>query len=317
MKFLADDRLYSDTEHCLQFLRKLSGAYDGATPRTRELYHMYWYGTFSLKQAFAVKSFLATQDLKSSELLLWLDGESGYAGYHENPLLKPYLPFLHVRRFDPTAEAPDTPLEGRPKLYHGSLAVRSDFFRFVVLYKYGGVYADMDTMFLRDMRILLRDGYFHDEFCYRWSAHLPYGNTAVLRLRERSETAIALLARCGEVNSCHPRNVLQFSENKDLNLLVLPCPFFDPLWPHSDRQDRYEAVPFHRFEDFFRRFGWWFRQNSTIRSYRDFFPGAFAYQWHNCWNAPEHRDSYFGLFNKEFDGILRDRLDIEIAEPWE
>jgi hypothetical protein len=34
-----------------------------------------------LKQAFTVKSFLATQDLERSELWLWLDSEHGYVGY--------------------------------------------------------------------------------------------------------------------------------------------------------------------------------------------------------------------------------------------
>jgi hypothetical protein len=56
MKFLADERLYSHTEECLQFLRGLRSACDGAGAGRRERYHLYWYGTFSLKQAFAVKS---------------------------------------------------------------------------------------------------------------------------------------------------------------------------------------------------------------------------------------------------------------------
>jgi hypothetical protein len=274
---------------------------------------MYWHGTFSVKQALGVKSFLATQDLENSELLLWLDGESGYAGHHENPLLKPYIPFVRVRRFDAEVEARDTPLEGKRKLYREvSLAGRSDFVRFVLLFKYGGIYADIDTMFLRDMQILLRNRQFQGEFCYRWSAHMSYANTAVLRLRPHSETANKLLERCGNIRSCLPRKLLQFGYNRDLDLLVLPCSFFDPLWPHSDGQDSYEEAPFHEFADFFRRFNWRFRPKVTIQSYRDFFPGAFAYHWHNFWDAPESKDSYFGLFNQEFDRVLRDRLGIEI-----
>ncbi len=95
---------------------------------------------------------------------------------------------------------------------------------------------------------------------------------------------------------------------------ALPVPF-DPLWPHFDKRDRYRAAPFHRFEGFFRRFGWRFRRRPSIRSYRDFFPGAFTYHWHNCWGASEHVNSYFGLFNQQFSGILRDRLQIGCAAP--
>ncbi len=42
--------------------------------------------------------------------------------------------------------------------------------------------------------------------------------------------------------------------------------------------------------------------------YRDFFPGAFAYHWHGYWDAPEHQDSYFGLFRREIDRALEERL---------
>jgi hypothetical protein len=312
MKFLPDERLYTSTDHCLRFLRDITDG-DGAL-KTPERYHFYWRGKFSLKQGFAVKSFLATQELKSAEPWLWLDGEDGYAENTDHPSLRPLLPFIRLKRFDLELESRDTPLEGRPELYAGLRpAARSDFFRVVVLYKYGGIYFDMDMMFLRDLRALLRNGLFQDEFCYQWSSHMPHGNSAVLRLRQRSETAAALLARCAAGGTCHPKHAFGFAENRDLDLLVLPCTFFDPLWPHYDRKDRYGAAPFNRFADFFRRFGFWFRRRPGIQSYRDFFPGAFTYHWHNCWDAKEHPSSYFGFFNQEFDHILRDKLGVSPA----
>jgi len=94
----------------------------------------------------------------------------------------------------------------------------------------------------------------------------------------------------------------------DQDLLVLPCVCFDPLWPHHDRRDRYYAAPFDRFEDFFRRFEPEFLHNGSIRSYGNFFPGAFTYHGHNFWDAWEDPNSYLGLFNQEFDTILKDRL---------
>jgi hypothetical protein len=175
------------------------------------------------------------------------------------------------------------------------------------------MYVDMDMMFLRDLRDLLHNRLFQDEFCYQWSSHMPYGNSAVLRLRQESAAAAALLARCAARGSCHPKHALAFDESADLDLLVLPCPFFDPLWPHYDRRDRCDAAPFTRFQDFFREFGWLFRSRRDIQSYRDFFPGVFAYHWHNCWEAKEHPSSYFGFFNQEFDHILRDKLGVSPA----
>jgi hypothetical protein len=281
-----------------------------------ERFHLYWSGAFGAKPAFCVKSFLATQDLARSELWLWLDGESGYDGHADNPLLRPLLPFLQVRRFDPEVEARGTPLERRLDLWKNTSPTRrSNFVRHVVLYQYGGTYADMDTMFLRDMGPLFRDPRLPDEFCYRWSVSTPYGNSAILRLRQHGELAAALMSKCDEYNSCRPHHVLRFAENQDLDLTVLPCAFFDPLWPRHDREDKYASAPFHRFEDFFRRFGWRHRRKSSIRSYRDFFPGAFTYHWHNCWDADEHSDSYFGLFNREFDEILERALDVPGGAP--
>jgi hypothetical protein len=313
MEFLQNERLYSHTEECLQFLREMESISDRSAPKQPERYHTYWYGPFSLKQAFSIKSFLATQDLKKSELWLWLDAENGYAGYMDNPFLRPFLSFLQVKRFDPEVEARGTPLEQRPDLYRGANPTqRSNFFRFTVLYKYGGIYTDMDVMFLRDFSASYHNGSFHNEFCYRWSSHISYANSAVLRLKQQSETARALLVRCCEVGSCRPKHVLRFEDNVNLDITVLPCPYFDPLWPHHDRQDNYKTAPYRRFGDFFRKFSWRFGRNPAIRSYRDFFPGAFAYHWHNFWDAGEHEDSYFGLFNREFDLILGEKLGIDL-----
>ena len=318
MRFLPDDPLYQRTDECLRFLRELDRDSAGPGPGGSERFHIYWRGDFSRKQAFAIKSFLATQDLDRCELWLWLDADDGYHGHDRNPVLRPLLPFVQVRRFDPREQACDTPLERSPDVYDRWPArARADFLRCAVPYRYGGVYADADMMFLRDMRVLLDGTGLGGEFSYQWSDR-PWACSAILRLHEGSDVARGLLERCADRGSCHPKSIFAFDEADDLPLLVLPCPVFDPLWIHADHRRRaggreYDAAPFNRFWEFFRPFGWRFRPKPGIRSYRDFFPGAFTYHWHNCWNAPEHEDSYFGLFEQEFDAILRDRLGVDVA----
>ena len=108
MRFLPDERLYRDARYCLRFLRELSASNRGDAA-ARERCHMYWYGPFSTKQAFAVKSLLATQDLKRCELWLWLDTEDGYAGHEQNAILRPLAPYLRVRPIDPRVESRGTP----------------------------------------------------------------------------------------------------------------------------------------------------------------------------------------------------------------
>lgn len=53
----------------------------------KTIFHAYWHGTFGLKQAFSIKSFLCTQNLESTELWLWLDEANGYSQVESNPYL--------------------------------------------------------------------------------------------------------------------------------------------------------------------------------------------------------------------------------------
>jgi hypothetical protein len=303
---LDDERLYWDADYCLRFLRELEtpGQDDGSVSPQ---YHLYWYGPFSTKQAFAVKSLLATQRTPP-EITLWLDAENGYAGHEQNTILGSLASELTVRAFDPSLECRGTPLEDRPELYEDCSPVkRSDLFRLVTLYNHGGVYLDLDVMLLRDLGELFQQPFMTEEFCYRWSAHLPYANTAVLALSRGSESAREILLRCVETGTCHPPEILAFEGADRIDLTVLPCPFFDPLWPHADGKGRLERAPFDGFDGFFRKFGWRFRPGPDANTFRDFFPGAFAFHWHNLWDAPEHERSYFGGFDRELDAVLLSR----------
>ena len=86
MRFLPDERLYWDADHCLRFLRELETPDEDDAP-SGETYHLYWSGPFTHKQAFAVKSLLATQR-RRGEVRLWLDPENGYPGHERNEALQ-------------------------------------------------------------------------------------------------------------------------------------------------------------------------------------------------------------------------------------
>ena len=88
MRFLPDERLYWDAGHCLRFLRELETPDHGGVAGER--FHAYWQGPFTAKQAFSVKSILATQT--DAEVWLWLDADDGYAAHESNPLLRSLPP---------------------------------------------------------------------------------------------------------------------------------------------------------------------------------------------------------------------------------
>jgi hypothetical protein len=306
MRFLPDERLYWDADYCLRFLQDLETPDEDSAPEG-EPYHMYWQGPFTTKQAFSVKSLLATQK-RRGEVFLWLDPEDGYPGHQQNELLRSLAPDVSVRPFHAAQECRGTPLEGRTELMeHASPLERANLLRLVTLYRYGGVYLDLDTMFLRDLSDLFHQPFMTDDFTYRWSADLPYGNNAVIRFCRGSENALKLLERGAREGSCNPRVVLRFEGGEDIDLTVLPCAFFDPLWPHLDGKSQLERPPFDDFAGFFRKFSWRFRPGPDAGSYRDFFPGAFAYHWHNNWDAREHERSYFGRFAQEIEAELANR----------
>jgi hypothetical protein len=66
----------------------------------------------------------------------------------------------------------------------------SDVVRLLVLYRYGGVYVDLDTLFIRDLSPLLHVA----PFAYSWGCEDDLVNTAVFALGARSPAATALLS---------------------------------------------------------------------------------------------------------------------------
>lgn len=298
-KHLPNERLYQDNEYAIKAIQEgadLCG-YTAAGNHENVLYHCYWYGQVGRKQIFSIKSFLCTQNLERCKLILWLDADNGFEGYENNELLKPLLPFITIKAFNPATEIMHTPWKRHIKLINhgGDLAKRSDSFRFIILYNYGGLYFDLDVMFLKDF-----DGLLNQEFCYAWEKQ-PYANSAILNLNAKSKLAANILKKCIDKGTVLPWVILNYADPSLTNMYVLPCAFFDPLWQGVGAME----TPVKIFEDFFKEFDNDLAASNTIRSYQEFFPGCYAYHWHNLWKTPEHDNSYFGIFDDEFSRLLK------------
>lgn len=149
-------------------------------------------------------------------------------------------------------------------------------------------------MFLKDFTPLLKG----HEFVYAWE-YQSYANSAILYLRKNSYITNYLAKKLQKRKAAMPWVLFNYKDKKLENLRNYPCAFFDPLWGGYC-----EGMPFREFSDFFKEFDKDYVKDPNINSYRDFFPGAFAYHWHNKWDAKEVENSYFGLFNHEFDNIF-------------
>jgi len=286
-------------------------------PLERETFaHTYWHGSFGRKPALAVKSFLATQDMKQLRVIVWLDARTPNI---TNELRALQLHGVEVRLFDYSQEAAGTPLAGMRTdvAYAGHEdwpvdRTAADLVRYVVLYNHGGIWFDADVLFLRNLSPLLRY-----EFAYPWSKYPPHGrpenhtlNGAVMRFFKGSDALLDLARRVASERI--PFGLWGLSALRDNSrhpdLSVVDVEFLDPMWKHESyfpegtslllRDEPYPEST--RFDWFFdasanrRRAGLVVLESSQ----------AFTYHWHNHWDHAVHPGSAFSLYENLFDCAL-------------
>jgi hypothetical protein len=278
--------LYRDWRAALTFCR----AIPDAPPRAPTTFHLYWRQAragwfqkarpFGRKQALPVKSFFATQDLSCCTLTIWSDGDLS-----DNAWLQPFRDRLVFRTYRPDAEVAGTALEARPDLYgeHDRRVWRDgDLFRILVLHNYGGVYIDADLVLLRSLGPLL-----DREFVYQWEDFTDQYNGALMHVTRGSGFARELIAGIMELRPggfAWGRENLRRAIESGCDVTVWPCAFFDAEW-----QERHVFTGFAR-----------------AAAPLDPYEGAFAWHWHNQWDARIEDGSRFHLYETAIDRRLVD-----------
>jgi DDB1- and CUL4-associated factor 13 len=115
--------------------------------------------------------------------------------------------------------------------------ILSDMARFLLCHRFGGVYLDADTLFLRDWEELWG---WKGAFAYRWS-RLPAYNTAVLKLNKGSALGTFLIRTALRHGlDFHPMTISRYLEDADLEglLLRLPDALFDSPWLNTENYQR-------------------------------------------------------------------------------
>ncbi|KAG1749891.1 uncharacterized protein EDB91DRAFT_1110220 [Suillus paluster] len=156
--------------------------------------------------------------------------------------------------------------------------ILSDMARFVLCHRFGGIYLDADTIFLRDW-----------EEALGWSRLEKY-NTAVLRMNKNSALG-SFLFRTALKNGLdfHPMTVSRYTKDAYLEglLLRLPDAMFDSAWLNTEYYQR-ERPPqpyFQEFSDFFDTPAQASAAPQAL-GFEGFFQGAFSYHFHNFWWKP-------------------------------
>jgi hypothetical protein len=250
-------------------------------PHSEQEFHMYW-GTrdFGRKPFLAVKSFLATQP-RCYHLNVWTTQVDQIKSLVDK---LPGAERISVRRYIAQEEARGTALAGTPWVTETlEPRVTSDILRHVVLFKYGGVYVDMDTVLLRPFEPLLSR-----EFMFRWGRDVGMISSAVMYLKQASEVAELAMCLIRELPTWLPGGAWVSPLARHLFNLnptafrVLPCGMFDPEWAMG-----YPLTPMIVHE----------------RS-ADFYPGSFAWHWHNKWDATIGPGSKWDLMEKRIHNKL-------------
>ena len=158
---------------CYEFAGTLQPDPTSPPPAERRFFHTYWrvdLAPFEERQEWMIKSFFATQDMASSTLILWSNGDlSG------NVLLRTWLQrypdAFDLKVVDVEALARGTALEGSHLLKSNDAKawIDGDLIRLLLLWNYGGTWVDMDSLLTRDLVPLLEH-----EFVTQWDCYGVY-----------------------------------------------------------------------------------------------------------------------------------------------
>ncbi|KII87901.1 hypothetical protein PLICRDRAFT_141945 [Plicaturopsis crispa FD-325 SS-3] len=166
-----------------------SGSVDQDLPADeRTHYHTYWrndLAPFGPRQEYMLKSFFATQPLGSSRLILWSNGDLS-----SNDILasykRKYPRAFDLRVVDIPTLAVGTALEGHEvlKVKDSKAWVDGDLIRLLVIWVYGGVWVDMDSLLTRSLEPLLEHEFVTQWDCYD-KIYQPL-NGALMHFRKHS-----------------------------------------------------------------------------------------------------------------------------------
>ena len=263
MRVLANHNNY---DKAISLAKDIKGLY-----KKPVIFHCYWNGkNLNEKHFYSILSCYYFNVLnKNHKIILWL--ENNIPNNFNIEISK----YCEIRQFSIDNERKGTCLEDKEIIYHPDARIKteeSNCYRMLLLYKYGGCWFDLDCLFLRSFDPIFVN--YENEIClYQWESQ-PYPNNAIF---------ISLTPKSSKMKSCieyinnlkkgwgFQRSNLKYNI-KELDMLVLPCSWFDAGWVKT------ETIEKESFKKFF-------KATDKQYNFENFFTGAFCYHWHNKWNS--------------------------------
>lgn len=298
---LNDTQLYSENKYATFKALEISKKIIDPINEKYNIF-IYWIGcNVNYKHSVVLKSFLATQNLTNATLKIYSDVDIS-----SNPVFNRYKEFKQIEfhYFNIEEEIKSTAFENfkfieEIKNHKFGAAYESDFFRLLMLYKYGGFYIDFDILLLRDLSPLLKY-----DFLYQWGAYpdnINMINGAVMHFKKdsvsnkkASEIIINYDGRNGHDRLQWASDLYLQVKNTTPELVIFPSAFFNPEWQHNHLENVTNRITEYPFK----------KNNRS----NDLYEGSFTWHWHNRWNDDIEEGSKFDLLDKILEQKFQNRF---------
>lgn len=171
----------------------------------------------------------------------------------------------------------------------------SDLLRFIALHFFGGIYVDVDTLFLMDMKA------FHGKsFAYKWDLNVDWYNTAIMGLPIKSDLVIKIITF---FKGCNPGVFYPTTIHQALTceggickeLVMMPTVLFNPSSSSPSNYQWFQTLDkknlLHGSTD-------WFFNQERFWDLTHFYPGSYTFHWHNRWDMQIHPGSFYADFER-------------------
>ena len=266
MKLLTKESAYEKTIGLAQDVR---GTYD-----KQVTFHAYWVGTLNEKHLYSIMS--CKHHHPKDDVILWV--------HPGTEVPEEFHTYAKVKEFDYVRETQGTLLEGH--IYRHVPSFFSDVVRYLLLYKYGGCWFDLDVFFLRSMEPIFAT-YAEDVVVYQWADDVhPNGAVFVSLVPESSKMRRNIEYILAKGMGWGFQQARLTYDTEEMDMFVLPNSWFDAGWianPYGVTWDN------------------WFENTEQTYDTHTYLPGAFAYHWHNRWDRTIEPRSPFAQLVARFD----------------
>ncbi len=268
MKLLLDiisSKETDDYDKTITIAKNLSGEYKQSV-----IFHVYWKGNLTLHHLMSITScyYFNVKTNPQNKIILWI--EDNIPNEYNDEISK----YAEIKKFSLKDEIKGTILEFDNTFFPNSVRL-SNLIRTILLYKYGGCWFDLDVFFLRSFEPIFAN--YSEHIClYNWEYQNYPNNAIYISLKpysKKMENNIKIIM--------YLRRGWSFQQalltyDLPLDILVLPCSWFDASWVKSPYDIKFNSV---------------FNKSKDKITFDNFFNGSFCYHWHNQWNVKIHEKS--------------------------